>query len=116
LFSAAGAGSDVGDNCVQASQPSLANGIKIFTGSVPIYRGNELVGGICVSGDGVDQDDMISVLGVHDAGVALNNAIGNAPVGIRADNLTPQGVRLRYIQCPQSPFLNSDEQNVCAGK
>jgi uncharacterized protein GlcG (DUF336 family) len=116
LFAAAGAGSDVGDNCVQSSQPRLANGIQIFPGSVPIYRGSELIGGIGVSGDGVDQDDMISFLGVHDAGVALNNAIGNAPVGIRADNLTPKGVRLRYVQCPQSPFLNSDVQNVCSGK
>ena len=116
LFSAAGAGSDVGDNCVQSSHPRLANGIQIFPGSVPIYRGSELVGGIGVSGDGVDQDDMISFLGVHDAGIALNNAIGNAPVGMRADNLTPQGVRLRYVQCPQSPFLNSDVQNVCSGK
>ncbi len=25
------------------------------------------------------------------------------------------GTRLRYAQCPQAPFLNSSEQNVCAG-
>jgi hypothetical protein len=35
---------------------------------------------------------------------------------MRADRLSPQGTRLRYVQCPQAPFLGSDEQNVCAGK
>ncbi|MFB3101377.1 MAG: heme-binding protein, partial [Gammaproteobacteria bacterium] len=93
---------------------SLDNGIQIFPGSVPIYRGNTLIGGIGVSGDGVDQDDMISFLGVDTAGQSVN--VNNAPVGIRADTLSPQGVQLRYVQCPQTPFLNSNEQNVCAGK
>jgi len=94
----------------------LANGLQIFPGSVPIYRGNVLVGGIGVSGDGVDQDDMIAFLGIHNAGASLAGAFGNAPVAIRADNLTPKGIRLRFIQCPQSPFLNSSADNVCAGK
>jgi hypothetical protein len=94
----------------------LANGIQIFPGSVPIYRGDTLVGGIGVSGDGIDQDDMISFLGVHNAGLALNGAINNAPPEIRADQLKPQGEHLRYIQCPQTPFIDSDEQRVCEGK
>src|SRR5262249_33078528 len=34
------------------------NGIQIFAGGEPIYRGATLVGAIGVSGDGVDQDDM----------------------------------------------------------
>jgi len=93
---------------------SLGNGIQIFPGSVPIYRGNTLIGGIGVSGDGVDQDDMISFLGLHNAGQSVN--VNNAPVGIRADTLSPMGVQLRYVQCPQTPFLNSNAQNVCAGK
>ena len=51
---------------------SLArNGVQIFPGGVPIYRGATLVGAIGVSGDGVDQDDMIAFLGVHDAGRAV---------------------------------------------
>ncbi len=94
----------------------LANGSQIFPGSVPIYRGNTLIGGIGISGDGVDQDDMIGFLGVHNASIRLNGTINNAPTAIRADNLSPQGIRLRYIQCPQSPFLDSDEDNVCGGK
>lgn len=93
----------------------LANGLQIFPGSVPIYRGDTLVGAIGVSGDGVDQDDMISFLGVHNAGLETNGAIGNAPAAMRADQLTPRGVRLRFIQCPQSPFIGSTEDNVCDG-
>jgi uncharacterized protein GlcG (DUF336 family) len=90
----------------------LANGFQIFPGGVPIYRGNTLVGAIGVSGDGVDQDDMVAFLAVNNAGSNLNNA----PAKLRADTLTPKGVRLRYVQCPQSPFINSNEQNVCEGK
>lgn len=93
----------------------LPNGIQIFPGSVPIYRGSTLVGGIGISGDGVDQDDMISFLGLHEAGVSLGT-IGNAPAAMRADTLQPQGVRLRYVQCPQAPYNGSDAQNVCEGK
>ena len=37
-----------------------------------------MIGGIGVSGDGVDQDDMISFLGVHRAGERLNTGLGNA--------------------------------------
>ena len=93
----------------------LPNGIQIFPGSVPIYRGNTLVGGIGVSGDGVDQDDMISFLAVDRAG-QRTGTIANAPPAIRADQLEPQGIRLRYVQCPQSPFIDSDEQHPCNGR
>ena len=105
---------DIGANCTGLQR--LPNGIQIFPGSVPIFRGDRLVGAIGVSGDGVDQDDMVSFLGVHNAGVLLNGAIGNAPPGRRADQLVPRGARLRYVQCPQSPFIDSTEQNVCEGK
>jgi uncharacterized protein GlcG (DUF336 family) len=95
----------------------LRNGIQIFPGSVPIYRGNQLVGAIGVSGDGVDQDDMIAFLGLANAGQVLATGIANAPANIRADTLVPAGTgtRLRYVQCPQAPFNNSTAQNVCAG-
>ncbi len=104
---------DVPRNCTAINR--LANGIQIFPGSVPIYRGSTLIGGIGVSGDGVDQDDMISFLGLHNAGELLGT-INNAPKEMRADQLTPKGVRLRYVQCPQAPFIGSDEQEVCEGK
>ncbi|SIO12974.1 Uncharacterized conserved protein GlcG, DUF336 family [Parasphingorhabdus marina DSM 22363] len=99
-------------------QNRLENGIQIFPGSVPIYRGDQLIGGIGVSGDGIDQDDMISFLGLHNAGQRVGG-IGNAPTSIRADNvvvdLGDANVRLRYINCPFAPFLDTDDQNVCQG-
>ena len=92
----------------------LANGTQIFPGSVPIYRGGQLVGAIGVSGDGIDQDDMIGFLAVHNAGLQAGS-FGNAAPSMRADTLEPQGVRLRYINCPVAPFNDSDEQRVCDG-
>ena len=93
----------------------LANGTQIFPGSVPIYRGSTLIGAIGVSGDGIDQDDMIAFLAVHNAG-QQQGSFGNADPAIRADTLTPQGVRLRYINCPIAPFLDSEAQDVCSGR
>ena len=93
----------------------LANGIQIFPGSVPIYRSATLIGGIGVSGDGVDQDDMVAFLGVHEAAQQLGG-FGNAATPMRADNLAPMGTPLRYINCPATPYISSDEQNVCDGK
>ncbi|MGI8942658.1 MAG: heme-binding protein [Qipengyuania sp.] len=99
-------------------RPRVANGIQIFPGSVPIYRGNQLVGGIGVSGDGIDQDDMVSFLGTHNGGQRVGG-IGNAAVSIRADrivvNLGDANVRLRYVSCPFAPFLDDPAQNVCEG-
>ncbi|NKC16354.1 MAG: hypothetical protein GKR94_30350 [Gammaproteobacteria bacterium] len=115
--SAAGAIGDIQTGCSTLHQiAGLQNGIQIFPGSVPIYRGNTLIGGVGVSGDGIDQDDMVSFLGLHNASVLLGGAIGNAPTNIRADQLVVGGVNLRYVQCPQGPFLNSTAQNVCQGK
>ena len=92
------------------------NGVQIFAGGMPIYRGNTLIGAIGISGDGIDQDDMVAFLGVHNAGQLLGTGLGHAPAAIRADNLSPQGSRIRYVQCPQTPFNGSSEQNVCEGK
>ena len=97
-----------------AGLPRLANGLQIFSGGVPIYRGAVLVGGVGVSGDGIDQDDMIAFLGLDRAARALGT-INNAPAAMRADRLSPMGINLRYVQCPFAPFLGSDQQNVCQG-
>jgi uncharacterized protein GlcG (DUF336 family) len=124
----AGAGPDVAPGCagvalgndLSATQTiagvRLGNGLQIFPGSVPIYRGGTLIGAIGVSGDGIDQDDMVAFMGLHNAGVTLGGAINNAPAERRADTLTPQGVRLRYVQCPQAPFVDGTDDNVCGGK
>ena len=95
---------------------AIPNGIQIFPGSVPVFKNGALAGGLGVSGDGIDQDDMISFLGTHNAGVSLASGVGNAPPEQRADRLTPQGSRLRYVNCPFKPFIATNEQNVCSGK
>jgi uncharacterized protein GlcG (DUF336 family) len=102
-------------------QTRLSNGAQIFPGSVPIYRGNQLVGGIGISGDGIDQDDMVSFLGLANAAGRLGGSVGNAPLDMRADRLVirlPDGrdSRLRYVNCPFAPFLDDPSlQNVCQG-
>jgi uncharacterized protein GlcG (DUF336 family) len=93
----------------------LENGMQTFPGGFPIYRGATLIGAIGVSGDGVDQDDMVGMLGVVRAAAALKTGIGHAPASRRADTLAPLGRNLRYAQCPQAPFNNSTEQSVCDG-
>ncbi len=93
----------------------LRNGAQIFPGGVPVYRGETLVGGVGVSGDGVDQDDMIASLAIARAGERLAGAVAHAPAARRADRLVPHGARLRYVQCPQAPFLDSNEHDACAG-
>ena len=97
----------------------LANGLQIFPGAVPIYRGTQLVGAIGVSGDGIDQDDMISFLGLANAGKRVGG-IGHAPPERRSDRVVVQlgsgrEVRLRYVNCPFAPFLDTPDQNVCQG-
>ncbi|MEO7248402.1 MAG: heme-binding protein [Novosphingobium sp.] len=122
-FVTGASGSDTPQRCtfIRDAVPGinrLQNGTQIFPGSVPIYRGNQLIGGLGVSGDGIDQDDMIAFLGLANAGISVGG-IANAPAAIRADNLVFSvaggTVRLRYVNCPFAPFLDTSQQNVCAG-
>ncbi len=103
-----------------SGQNRLANGIQIFPGAVPIYRGTTLVGAIGVSGDGIDQDDMISFLGTSNAGLRVGG-IGLPPASVRSDQVevplaTGNRVRLRFVGCPFAPFLDTSENNVCQAR
>lgn len=101
-----------------AGQNRLQNGIQIFPGAVPIYRGTTLVGAIGTSGDGIDQDDMISFLGLFNAAAKVTG-IGHAPNSLRASSiLFPQAgnTALPYAQCPFAPFLDTEAQNICQAK
>lgn len=95
--------------------PRVNAGYTLFGGGVPIYRGNVLVGAVAASGDGTDQSDLVAFLGLSNASAALGGSIGQAPRNIRADQLSPLGARLLYVQCPQAPFNNSNDQFVCEG-
>ena len=103
-----------------AGHNRLANGLQIFPGAVPIYRGNVMIGAIGISGDGIDQDDMISFLGLSNAGLRLGGSIGLPPAGMRSDQVqvmvSGMPVRLRFVGCPFAPFLDSAENNVCQGR
>jgi uncharacterized protein GlcG (DUF336 family) len=103
----AGVGGSTATGCSGLSVAT--NGVQIFPGGLPVYRSGALIGAVGVSGDGVDQDDMVAFLGL------ANSGLGNAPAAMRADTLSPQGTGLKYVQCPQSPFNGSTEQDVCAG-
>ncbi len=100
-------------------QNRLQNGLQIFPGAVPIHRGDRLIGAIGVSGDGIDQDDMIAFLGLANAATVLGS-LDNAPAAARADAFTfdlggGRSTRLRYVSCPFAPFVGSAVQNVCQG-
>jgi uncharacterized protein GlcG (DUF336 family) len=123
-FVTGASGADTPRNCtglpqIAGGNSRLANGIQIFPGAVPVYRGGQLVGGIGVSGDGIDQDDMISFLGLHNGAARAGGGLGNAPADRRADRILVQvgsrQVRLRYVNCPFAPFLDTAAQNVCEG-
>lgn len=123
-FVTGASGSDTPRSCttlpqVTAGATRLDNGIQIFPGSVPVYRNGALVGGIGVSGDGIDQDDMISFLGLNNGAVRAGDGLSNAPAAMRADRIVVQvgnrQVRLRYVNCPFAPFLDTAAQNVCEG-
>ncbi len=96
----------------------LQNGLQIFPGGEPIYRGNVLVGAVGVSGDGIDQDDMVSFLGIFNGGARVGG-IGHAAQAMRISAIPFAQARngfLPYVQCPVAPFLDTSEQNVCEGK
>jgi uncharacterized protein GlcG (DUF336 family) len=78
------------------SIPALPNGIQIFPGSVPLYKNGVLVGAIGISGDGVDQDDLIGAAGANGF---------SPPAGIRSDQIFVRGVRLPFLKFPRSPDL-----------
>jgi uncharacterized protein GlcG (DUF336 family) len=89
---------DLANPCTQGFQSGAANsnksGIVFFPGSAGLYRNGMLVGGLGVSGDGVDQDDYVTSGGT--AGF-------EAPANIRADQIMDQGVRLPYFKFPRNP-------------
>ena len=87
---------DVTNPCTQGSQPKNANqnGIVFFPGSLPLYVNGKLVGGLGVSGDGVDQDDFATAGGAKGF---------EPPASIHPDNYYIRGVRLTYQKFPPNP-------------
>lgn len=99
---------DTANACTQGSQPHNVNqnGIVFFPGSLPLYRNGVMVGGLGVSGDGVDQDDFVTA-----GGSGLTTIFNpsdsthgfEAPTAIRADEIVIRNTRLPYIKFPRNP-------------
>lgn len=83
--------------CTQGTQtqfPENQSGIVFFPGSSPLYKDGKLVGGLGISGDGVEQDDYVTAGGIKGF---------EAPARIRADQFFVRGVRSAYFKFPRNP-------------
>jgi uncharacterized protein GlcG (DUF336 family) len=82
--------------CPCTTISEIRNGLQIFAGGLPIYRNGTLIGAIGVSGDGIDQDDIVAAAGA--------DAFAPAPA-VRSDQIFVRGVRLPFLKFPARPFL-----------
>ncbi|MEO8379322.1 MAG: heme-binding protein [Acidobacteriota bacterium] len=87
---------NVTKQCSQGTQPFFANqnGVTFFAGATPLVRNGALVGGLGVSGDGIEQDDYVTVLGAGDF---------LPPRDRWADQLILDGARLPMFKYPRQP-------------
>ena len=91
---------DLANPCTQGDDTLGFNnnesGIVFFPGSVGLYKNGVLVGGLGISGDGVDQDDIVAASGTHDF---------LTPFTIRSDQFFFRGTRLPFVKFPRDPGL-----------
>lgn len=78
-----------------STSPDNQNGVVFFPGSSGVYKNGVIVGGLGVSGDGVDQDDVVTTATIK--GYA-------PPTSIRADQYTYRKVRLPYNKFLRNPY------------
>jgi uncharacterized protein GlcG (DUF336 family) len=103
---------DTANVCTEGPGPSRGgnraylnqSGIVWFPGSVPLYKNGRLIGGLGVSGDGVEQDDYVSLLGSEGF---------HPPDDLRVDRSAivdgrGRSVRLPYLKLPRNPELQRD--------
>ncbi len=85
--------------CTNGREPANGrqNGIVFFPGSAPLYRDGVLIGGLGISGDGVEQDDLVTF-----GGTQALPGLEPAPE-IRADQVFVRGVRLPYLKFNRNP-------------
>jgi uncharacterized protein GlcG (DUF336 family) len=90
---------NVGTNFHQqptAAQKGNQNGVVWFPGSTPVYK-TTLVGGLGVSGDGVDQDDIVTYYA---------SSVFQVPATVlKIDQTTFDGLRLPYYKFPRNPHV-----------
>ena len=83
------------------------SGIVFFPGSVGLYVNGNLVGGLGISGDGVDQDDFVTNSGASGFLNFVPTCSGAncylPATNIRADQQIVDGVRLPFSKFPRNP-------------
>jgi len=96
---------DVSTPCSQGFQAPNANqsGIVFFPGSIGLYSGTDLIGGLGVSGDGVEQDDFVTAATVSQINCPTCAPNWTPPEVIRADNIIIGDVHLPYFKFPRNP-------------
>jgi uncharacterized protein GlcG (DUF336 family) len=91
---------NIGTNFRNPINPENQNGVVFFPGAVPLYKFDTatgrhvLVGGLGVSGDGVDQDDVVTAAAARGF---------EPPDALRADMYFHRGVRLPYQKFNRNP-------------
>jgi uncharacterized protein GlcG (DUF336 family) len=98
---------DSANPCTEGSGPSRGanrtffnqSGIVWFAGSVPLYKDGRLVGGLGVSGDGVEQDDYVSQLGSDGFHPPNELRVDNSVI-VDADG---REARVPYLKFPRHP-------------
>lgn len=82
------------------SGTSLLNStVMIFSGSSPLYKGGRLAGAIGISGDGIDQDDIIGAYGSENF---------EANPEIRIDRFFMRGIRIPFTKFPRHPHIGEE--------
>jgi hypothetical protein len=79
---------------------SLLNStLMIFTGSSPVQKNGILSGAIGISGDGIDQDDIIGSYGSENFEIAPDK---------RIDRFFMRGIRIPYTKFPRHPHIGEE--------
>jgi uncharacterized protein GlcG (DUF336 family) len=104
---------DSANPCTEGPGPSRGanraffnqSGIVWFAGSVPLYKDGRLVGGLGVSGDGVEQDDYVSQLGSDGFHPPDDLRIDNSVI-VDADG---REARVPYLKLPRHPEFEGNQ-------
>jgi uncharacterized protein GlcG (DUF336 family) len=77
------------------TSPGLQNGLTFFPGAVPLYdAAGSLIGGLGVSGDGVENNDLVAAAGAKGF---------EPPPEKRIDNFFFAGLRIPYLKFQRNP-------------
>jgi uncharacterized protein GlcG (DUF336 family) len=91
----------IGRNFHQTANIANQNGVVYFPGSTGLYVGGNLAGGFGVSGDGVDQDDIVTFFGSQ--GYFIPDAVPQADE--RTFQYQGSAITLPIFRFPRNPLM-----------